>query len=176
MKSNLYWITGLSGAGKTTIGTLFYSYLQETKNNVVYLDGDTLRKIFGDAQQYSPSERKILALRYSRLCKMLTEQGIDVVIATISMFHEVREWNRENIENYNEIYIKVPMEVLIARDQKKLYSLAFKGEIKHVMGVDIEVEEPDNPDIIINNDGSSTPEDMMNELIGKLALNSKVIS
>ena len=176
MKSNLYWITGLSGAGKTTIGTLFYSYLQETKNNVVYLDGDTLRKIFGDAQQYSPSERKILALRYSRLCKMLTEQGIDVVIATISMFHEVREWNRENIENYNEIYIKVPLEVLIARDQKKLYSLAFKGEIKHVMGVDIEVEEPENPDIIINNDGSSTPEYILDQLIGKLQLNRKVIS
>jgi adenylylsulfate kinase-like enzyme len=176
MKSNLYWITGLSGAGKTTIGTLFYSYLQETKNNVVYLDGDTLRKIFSDNHQYSLPERKILAMRYSRLCKMLTDQGIDVVIATISMFHEVRKWNRENIENYNEIYIKVPMEVLIARDQKKLYSLALRGEVKHVMGIDIEVEEPDNPDIVINNDGSIMPEDMITELIRKLALNSKVMS
>ncbi|MCW8901345.1 MAG: adenylyl-sulfate kinase [Gammaproteobacteria bacterium] len=171
MKSNLYWLTGLSGAGKTTIGTIFYSYLKETKNNVVYLDGDALREIFGDTQQYSPSERKILAMRYSRLCKMLTEQGIDVVIATISMFHEVREWNRENIENYNEIYIKVPMEVLIARDQKKLYSRALRGEIEHVMGIDVEIEEPGNPDVIIINDGSSTPEYMMNQLIGKLGLN-----
>ena len=177
MKSNLYWITGLSGAGKTTIGTLFYSYMQETNNNnIVYLDGDDLRQIFGDTQQYSPCERKSLALRYSRLCKMLTEQGIDVVIATISMFHEVREWNRENIENYNEIYIKVPMKVLVARDQKKLYSLALKGEVKDVMGVDIEVEEPNDPEVIINNDGSNTPEEMTNELIEKLGLNRKLIS
>ena len=100
MKSNLYWITGLSGAGNTTIGTLFYFYLQETKNNVVYLDRDNLREIFGDKQQYSPLERKILSMGYSRLCKMLTEQGIDVVIATISMFHEVREWNQTNFKNY----------------------------------------------------------------------------
>lgn len=171
MKSNLYWITGLSGAGKTTIGTLFYSYLEEIKNNVVFLDGDNLREIFGDTQKYLPSERKVLALRYSKLCKMLTDQGIDVVIATISMFHEVRKWNRNNIENYNEIYIKVPMKVLIARDQKKLYSRALRGEVEHVMGVNIEVEEPNNPDIIINNDGSSTPKDMVKELIGKLISN-----
>jgi cytidine diphosphoramidate kinase len=171
MKSSLYWLTGLSGAGKTTIGSMFYARLKEVKNNIVYLDGDVLREIFGNSQNYSPDERKILAMSYSRLCKMLTEQGIDVVIATISMFHEVREWNRENIKNYNEIYIKVPMEVLITRDQKKLYSRALLGEVKHVMGIDVEVEEPTNPDVIINNDGSSTPEDMMNQLICKLHLN-----
>ena len=175
MKSNLYWITGLSGAGKTTIGTLFYSYLQETKKNVIYLDGDSLREIFSLTQEYSLSERKILAMRYSRLCKMLTEQGVDVVIGTISMFNEVRQWNRENIKNYKEIYIKVPMKILIDRDQKQLYSRALRGEIKHVMGVDVEIEEPVNPDIIINNDGSSTPEQMTYQLIGKLKLNRKEI-
>jgi cytidine diphosphoramidate kinase len=175
MKSNLYWITGLSGAGKTTIGTLFYSYLQKTKTNVIYLDGDSLREIFSLTQEYSLSERKILAMRYSRLCKMLTEQGVDVVIGTISMFNEVRQWNRENIKNYMEIYIKVPMKILIDRDQKQLYSRALRGEIKHVMGVDVEIEEPVNPDIIINNDGSSTPEQMTYQLIGKLKLNRKEI-
>jgi cytidine diphosphoramidate kinase len=171
MKSNLYWLTGLSGAGKTTIGSMFCARLKEVKNNIVYLDGDVLREIFGDSHNYSPDGRKHLAMCYARLCKMLTEQGVDVVIATISMFHEVREWNRKNIENYNEIYIKVPMEVLIARDQKNLYSRALRGEVEHVMGIDIEVEEPNNPDVIIINDGSTTPEYMMNQLISKLNLN-----
>ena len=64
MKSNLYWITGLSGAGKTTIGTLFYSYLQKTKTNVIYLDGDSLREIFSLTQEYSLSERKNDAIGY----------------------------------------------------------------------------------------------------------------
>lgn len=172
MKSNLYWITGLSGSGKTTIGTLFYSYLLENKKNVVYLDGDTLREILGDTDKYFPSERKILAKRYSQLSKILTEQGIDVVITTISMFHEVREWNRENIENYNEIYIKVPIEVLISRDQKNLYSRALKGEIKNVIGVDVAVEEPRNPDVVIINDGSRSPKNITNQLIEKLRFNN----
>ena len=168
MKSNLYWITGLSGAGKSTIGTLFYHYLYKLKKNVVYLDGDLLREIFISDQQYSQDERKILAKRYSRLCKLLTDQGIHVVISTISMFHEIREWNRENIKNYYEIYIKVPIEVLVARDQKNLYSLALQGKVKNVIGIDVEAEEPINPDVIINNDGSSTPEELMNELIREL--------
>lgn len=171
MKSNLYWITGLSGAGKTTIGTLFYSYLSSTKKNVVYLDGDNLREIFGDTNKHSPSERKNLSQRYSRLCKTLTEQGLIVVITTMSMFHEVREWNRKNIENYTEIYIKVPLNVLISRDQKKLYSRALRGEIKDVVGIDVEIEEPREPDVIIINDGSSSPKDMMCQLIKKLGLN-----
>jgi len=63
------------------------------------------------------------------------------------------------------------MEVLIARDQKNLYSRALRGEVEHVMGIDIEVEEPNNPDVIIINDGSTTPEYMMNQLIRKLNLN-----
>ena len=134
MKSNLYWITGLSGAGKTTIGTLLYSHLKKNKDNVIFLDGDALRKIFGVTDKYSISERKILAMSYSRLCKYFVEQNIDVVIATISMFHEVREWNCKNIENYNEIYIKVPIQTLINRDQKKLYVQSFARGIKGCYG------------------------------------------
>ena len=89
MSANLYWFTGLSGAGKTTIADIFYKTIKKTKRTVVFLDGDTLREILTDGQQYSLIERKKLAMRYSQFCKMLTDQGIDVVIATISMFDEV---------------------------------------------------------------------------------------
>ena len=78
MKSNLYWLTGLSGAGKTAIGNILYARLKKIKTNTVYLDGDTLREIFGNNQKYSLDERKNLEICYSKLCKMLTEQGIDV--------------------------------------------------------------------------------------------------
>ena len=113
MASNLYWFTGLAGAGKTTIANLFFTSIKDSKNSLVFLDGDTLRQIFSDQQKYTLIERKRLAMRYSHLCKLLIEQDIDVVIATISMFHEVRDWNRSNINNYHEIYIKVPIDILI---------------------------------------------------------------
>jgi len=150
----LFWFTGLAGAGKTTIGKRFYEHIKSLERHVVILDGDTLREVFGDVTCYSMEDRRKLAMRYSRLAHMLTEQEIDVVCCTISMFHEVREWNRGNIPSYQEIYIKVPIDILIERDQKGLYSAVLDGEIQNVIGVDIEAEEPKHPDIIIENDGT----------------------
>tara|TARA_Y100000746_G_C15232197_1_gene337890 strand:- start:6 stop:524 length:519 start_codon:yes stop_codon:yes gene_type:complete len=171
MNSKLYWFTGLSGAGKTTIGSLFFKHLKEAGKNVVFLDGDILRAIFLDNQKYALSDRKKLAMRYSNLCKMLVDQDINVVIATISMFDEVREWNRKNIKNYKEVYIKVPIDILIKRDKKNIYSGALKGKIKNVMGIDIEFEEPRTPDITIVNDGSVDAESIVEIILDKFRLN-----
>ena len=75
MEGRLYWITGLAGAGKTTIGTLLYQYLKEQYSNTVIFDGDVLRQVFGNDLGYSREERFQCAMRYSRLCKLLVEIG-----------------------------------------------------------------------------------------------------
>ena len=93
----MLWLTGLSGAGKTTIGTLLYQALRERKDNVVFLDGDQLRQVFGDDLGYAPDQRLKSAMRNARLCKLLAEQCLDVICCTISMFDSVRDWNRTNI-------------------------------------------------------------------------------
>jgi len=147
----VYWITGLSGAGKTTIACVLYQKLRQLKPNVVYLDGDTLRAVFGNDKGHSPEDRRSLALSYSRLCKMLAEQGIEVVCATISLFREVHEQNRQGIENYIEVSVDCELEELQRRDQKGLYSKAARGEIRNVMGVDLPYEKPESPDLIIDN-------------------------
>lgn len=165
-----YWITGLSGAGKTTLGQAYCSHQRALGwDNLVYLDGDTLREVFGNGLGHSPAERYQLAMSYARLCQMLTGQGIDVVCATISMFETVREWNRRNIPRYVEIYLDVPIEVLERRDQKQLYSRARRGEIRHVMGVDEPVVPPVSPDILIVNDGSLSKTQLLERLLEEIA-------
>lgn len=160
----VYWITGLSGAGKTTIGKLFYTKMKEKYLNTVFLDGDMLRKVFGDDLGYTEEERRKCAMRYSRLCAMLQEQGMNVVCCTISMFDSVREWNRQNIHNYKEIYVKASMETLQKRDQKGLYSGATKESNKEVVGIHMDIEEPRCPDLILQNDGEKTPQEQSEEI------------
>lgn len=161
----VYWITGLSGAGKTTIGKLFYHKMKQVFSNTVFLDGDVLREVFGFDLGYTESDRRICAMRYSRLCNMLQKQDLNVVCCTISMFDAVREWNREYIVGYREIYIKVSMDVLRKRDQKGIYSGNTDEAEKDVMGVDIIFEQPKDPDLVLENDGDITPEEQVEKII-----------
>lgn len=162
--SRLYWITGLSGSGKTTIGTLLYDYMK-VKKSVVLLDGDTLREVFGGDLGYTAEDRLKSAMRNARLCRLLTSQGIDVVCCTISMFNGVRDWNRQNIEGYTEIYIEVPQSILLERNQKQLYTLG-----KDVVGMDVLAQLPTTPDIKLVNDGRMSPDEMLNNLIKELEI------
>lgn len=162
-KGTVYFFTGLSGAGKTTLGGLFYRRLKEQKPNVVRLDGDEIRPVFGEDSGYTFEDRRKLAERAFRICKMLTSQGIDVVCCSISMFDSVREWNRKNIDNYKEIYIKVTKETLLCRNQKGLYTSG-----KNVIGVDLPFEEPRMPDLIIHNDGQNSPVELVEEIERRL--------
>ncbi len=168
MDGRLYWVTGLSGAGKTTIGSLLYEHLKRKYPNTVIFDGDALRQAFGNDLGYSEEDRYQCAMRYARLCRLLVEQGIHVVCCTISMFDQVREWNRRNIENYSEIYIEVPLPVLEKRNQKNLYQDVKDGKRGNVVGMDLALQLPKNPDIRLVNDGTKTPEEMGRILIGKL--------
>ena len=128
----VYWITGLSGAGKTSIGKSLYQKLKQKSPNTVFLDGDVLREVFGNDLGYTREERIKCAMRYARLCKMLQEQGLNVICCTISMFDCIRAWNRENIENYREIYVRVSMEVLKQRNQKGLYNTSTEVPVETI--------------------------------------------
>lgn len=167
-KGNVYWITGLSGAGKTTIGVLLHNHLLKRKDNVVRLDGDELRTIFRN-NDYTFDGRKSLAYQYCALCKLLSDQGIDVIICTISMYDEVRSWNRKNIKNYKEIYLEVSIEELIRRDQKGLYSKALGNDVI-VTGLNVEAQLPQKPDILIKNYDETTPEQAVKLIINGFEL------
>lgn len=160
-KGVLYWITGLSGAGKTTIGNRLYYRMKPLAENTVILDGDILKKIAGKNLGYKREERLERAYLYSSLCKLLTDQGINVIICTIAMFDEVRDWNRDNIENYVEIFLDVELEILKTRNQKGLYS----PKSTDIAGVDVSVEYPKNPDITIKNSGNQSIDENINRIL-----------
>ena len=158
-KGTVYFFTGLSGAGKTTLGGLFHRRLKARKNDVVLLDGDSIRLVYNEDISYSEESRRKGAGRTFRVAKMLSDQGIDVVVCSICMYTAVRDWNRENIENYREIYIKVDRDVLLRRNQKGLYTAG-----KDVVGMDIPFDEPKRPDFVIENNGRETPESIVTRL------------
>ena len=83
----VFWITGLSGAGKTSVGRQLSARLRAAGRAVIFLDGDALRAVVAQDLGYSESNRRRSAMRNARLCRLLAEQGSDVVCATISLFH-----------------------------------------------------------------------------------------
>ena len=135
------WITGLSGAGKSTIAKEVVNYLRCENQPCIFLDGDEVRKALEDPHiGYDYNSRLIIAKRISRLAQMLEQENIWVVVATISLFKEVHSWNRLNFKDYIEVYLRVELEVLKQRDSKGLYKRADKGEISNVAGIHYQKE------------------------------------
>ena len=153
-RGQVFWITGLSGAGKTTVGKELWSRLRAAGRSAVLLDGDAVREVISEDLGHSAANRRKSAMRNARLCRLLSSQGIDVVCPTISLFHEVQRWSRENIPGYCEIFLRVPMDELRRRDAKGIYAAAHRGDLRDVVGLDVPAELPESPDLVLDNFGA----------------------
>lgn len=141
------WITGLSGAGKSTVAGLVRRRLGKLGVRSVLLDGDRMRSIIPFDLGYREADRLLLAGFYARLAKEIAEQGNMVVCSTISLFHQVHEWNRANIVNYVETWLRVPADELRSRGRTAR---------RDTVGANIRAEFPTRPDLVIDNYGSTT--------------------
>ena len=162
-KGILFWITGLSGSGKTTIAEKIKRTLLNKYGPTVIVSGDNLRKMF-NFKKFSRKDRISYALIYGKFCKCITDNKINVIISTVSLFHKVRKWNRSNINNYIEIYIQSDINKVVKQKRKFFY----KGNYKNVIGKNIKAEYPKFPHITIKNNFNKSTNVLTKELIKKI--------
>jgi adenylylsulfate kinase-like enzyme len=153
LAGKVIWITGLAGSGKSTLAKNLHEEMTKKVKNTILLDGDELREILLNSEvhinSYNKEERIKLSFIYSKLCQLISNNEVNVIIATISLFKEIHIWNRNNLKNYFEIYLNFSKEVLSGRDQKQIYSNFRKGTIKNVVGLDLGFDVP-KADLIID--------------------------
>ena len=161
------WITGLSGAGKSTVARATAEQLRQIGTTPVLIDGDEIREAIRDPHTgHDPASRLANAYRISRLAELMAEQGHTVIIATMSLFHEIHAWNRKHLPNYFEVWIEVDLLTLQTRDPHGLYSQAVNGVTHNVAGIDLTYERPENPDLIlVNKPPFHNPESLSSQIL-----------
>jgi adenylyl-sulfate kinase len=147
-KGVILWLTGLSGAGKTTIARGVECKLKERDCLVEVLDGDDVRLYLSQELGFTKEDREINIRRIGYVANLLSRNGIVVIVAAISPYRSIRDEIRIMSENFVEVYVDTPLEVCEARDVKGLYAKARSGQIKNFTGIEDLYEAPINPEII----------------------------
>ena len=152
------WFTGLSGSGKSTIDERVALKLERRGFPVEILDGDVVRTHLSKGLGFSREDRDTNIKRVGFVCQLLSRQGVIAIASVISPYREARDYNRQKIKNFVEVYTRCPVEVCEERDLKGLYLKAKAGEIKGFTGVDDPYEPPINPEVVCHTDQESVDE------------------
>ena len=162
------WFTGLSGAGKTTISEVVEKELRERLGKVEVLDGDIVRTNLSKGLGFSRADRDTNILRIGFVAKLLTRNGVAMIVSAISPYKEARDMVRREIgEDFIEVFVDCPVDVCAQRDVKGLYKKARAGEIKQFTGVSDPYEPPAAPELVLRTD-EEEPHDSARKVIAKL--------
>ena len=159
------WVTGLSGAGKTTLCTTLYERVKPEMPELVILDGDAIRRAYGNDLTHCDADRVRQVKRLRAMAGVLAEQDLVVLVAVLYAHPDLLAWNRDNLPNYFEVYLDVSLETVMGRDDKGIYGAARRGEMPDVVGVDIPWHAPQNPDLRLDGDSGAEPEELADQLI-----------
>jgi adenylyl-sulfate kinase len=141
------WFTGLSGAGKTTIAKAMLPILKERGIRVERLDGDVVRQSLTKDLGFTEDDRKTNIERVTFVAKLLSRNNVAVLATFMSPYEDSRDFARQEVTNYIEVYVDAPIEVCEERDVKGIYAKYRAGEVKDLNGLDLPYEEPIQPDI-----------------------------
>jgi adenylylsulfate kinase len=162
------WLTGLSGAGKSTITGALEKKLKAIGNKVEILDGDIVRLNLSKGLTFSKEDRDENIRRIGFVSHLLTRNGVIVIVSAISPYQEIREEVKKRIGDFVEVYVNSPLAVCEERDVKGLYKKARNGEIKNFTGIDDPYEAPLNPDVECRTDQENV-EESTEKILDKLA-------
>jgi len=168
MKGWAVWLTGLPGSGKTTIANELIKKFEQDKIKVEYLRMDEIRKILTPQKEYTEKERDYAYRALVSIGKFLTDNGINVLIDATAHKKVWRELARKLIQNFVEVYVKCPFEICITRETRRKDNLIVRNLYKkalermksgkrivglgEVIGVDVDYEEPEKPELTIESD------------------------
>lgn len=151
------WLTGLPGAGKSTLGALVQGRLSELGRPACVLDGDIVRRGLSRDLGFTEADRTENVRRVAEVAKLMADAGLIVIASLISPYRSDRRMARELMADggFIEIFVDAPLAVTEQRDPKGLYRRARRGELKNFTGIDAPYEVPENPELRIPTD--STP-------------------
>ena len=156
MPGTIVWMTGLSGAGKTTLAQALGTTLERSGRSVEILDGDLVRRDFWSELGYSKADRDLNVRRLGLLATLLAKHGITVIVAAISPYRAGRDEVRHRQNGaFMEVHVDCPIDVLRIRDPKGLYDRALRGELKDFTGISAPYEPPLAPDCQVRTDTQS---------------------
>jgi adenylylsulfate kinase len=161
------WLTGLSGAGKTTISQALEQQLRDRGSKIEVLDGDLIRENLTKGLGFSKPDRDENIRRIGFVANLLTRNGVVVLVSAISPYREIRQEVKQKIGDFVEVYVNAPLAVCESRDVKGLYKKARAGEIKSFTGIDDPYEAPTAPDVECRTD-LETLEESISKILAKL--------
>jgi adenylylsulfate kinase len=149
------WLTGLSGAGKSTVAAKLGPTLAERGHRVEVLDGDEVRTNLCQELGFSREDRDTNIARIGYVAGKLSKHGVAVLVAAISPYREARDRVRSTVDNFVEVHVAAPVSTCAERDVKGLYARALAGEIKNFTGVSDPYEPPLGPEVVLHTEAES---------------------
>ncbi len=170
-KGFVLWFTGLSQAGKTTVGNRVHQILKEKGLKLERLDGDIVRQSLSKDLGFSKEDRDENIRRITMVARLLSKNNIGTICSFISPYRKIRDMARRETNNFIEVFCNAPLEICEKRDKKGLYQKAKRGEISNFTGVSDPYESPQNPEIELRT-GQETIEESTNKIIKYLEENN----
>ena len=159
------WMTGLPCSGKTTIAEMTAKKIREQyKIPVIVLDGDVVRKHITYDLGYTKEERDKNIRTIADICNVINMNDVLCIASIISPTKEIRDYAREKISKFHEVYVKCPQKICEKRDVKGHYKDYRFGKIQNFVGMNIPYDEPESPGIILNTNRES-PQESCDRLI-----------